>query len=86
MGAHETRTFKSGNSVAVRLPKSLGIGPDERIVIEQEGDLLTLRRLKDPAEEKRKLLALVEALRSLPAPGEVEQREPIEFPDRPGLY
>jgi antitoxin VapB len=86
MGAHETRTFKSGNSVAVRLPKSLGIGPDERMVIEQEGDLLTLRRLNDPAEEKRKLLALVETLRRLPAPGEVEEREPIEFPDRPGLY
>ncbi|MEA3035746.1 MAG: antitoxin VapB [Sphingomonadales bacterium] len=86
MGAHETRTFKSGNSVALRLPKSLGIGPDERMVIEQEGDLLTLRRLNDPAEEKRKLLALVEALRRLPAPGEIEEREPIEFPDRPGLY
>jgi antitoxin VapB len=86
MGAHETRTFKSGNSVALRLPKSLAIGPDERMLIEQNGDVLTIRRLKDPAEEKRKLLELVETLRSLPAPGEVEVREPIEFPDRPGLY
>jgi antitoxin VapB len=86
MTAHETRTFKSGNSVALRLPKSLAIGPDERMLIEQNGDVLTVRRLKDPAEEKRKLLELVEALRKLPAPGEVEKREPIEFPDRPGLY
>lgn len=46
----------------------------------------TVRRLKDPAEEKRKLLELVEALRALPRPDEVEKREPIEFPDRPGLY
>jgi antitoxin VapB len=85
MGAHETKTFKSGNSVALRLPKALAIGPDERMLIEQDGDVLTIRRLKDPAEEKRKLLELVEALRALPRPGEVEVREPIEFPDRTGL-
>lgn len=86
MGAHETKTFKSGNSVALRLPKALAIGPDERMVIEQKGDVLTIRRLKDPAEEKRKLLELVEALRALPRPDQVEKREEIEFPDRPGLY
>jgi len=85
MGAHETRTFKSGNSVALRLPKSLAIGAGERMLIEQEGDVLTIRRVKDPAEEKRKLAELVEALRALPRPGELEKREPIEFPDRPGL-
>jgi len=28
---------------------------------------------------------LVAALRALPAPGEIEKREPIEFPERPGL-
>jgi antitoxin VapB len=86
MGMPETRTFKSGNSVALRLPKSLGIRPGERMIIEQDGDAFIFRRLKDPSEEKRKLLKLVESLRSLPAPGEVEQREPVEFPDRPGLY
>ncbi|HEX8366141.1 MAG TPA: AbrB/MazE/SpoVT family DNA-binding domain-containing protein [Allosphingosinicella sp.] len=85
MGVHETKTFKSGNSVALRLPKALAIGPDERMVIEQKGDVFTIRRLKDPAEEKRKLLELVEALRALPRPDEVEKREPIEFPHRPGL-
>jgi hypothetical protein len=36
--------------------------------------------------ERRKLRELVEALRSLRTPGEVEKRVPIEFPDRPGLY
>lgn len=53
MGAHETKTFKSGNGVALRLPKSLGIGPDERMLIERNGDVLTVRRLKGPAEESR---------------------------------
>ena len=72
--------------MALRLPKALAIGPDERMVIEQNGDVLTVRRLKDPAEEKRKLLALVADLEALERPGEVEVREPIEFPDRPGLY
>jgi antitoxin VapB len=85
MGAHETRTFKSGNSVALRLPKSLAIGPDERMLIEQNGDVLTVRRVKDPAEEKRKLMELVEALKAIGRPGEVQKREPIEFPERPGL-
>lgn len=85
MGAHESKTFKSGNSVAVRLPKVLGIGPDERMLIEQDGDVLTIRRLKDPAEEKRKLIAMIGALRALGRPGEVERRESIEFPERPGL-
>jgi len=86
MSVHETRTFKSGNSVALRLPKGLAIGPDERMVIERNGDVLTLRRLKDPAEERRKLRELVEALRAIGRSGEFEKREPIEFPDRPGLY
>ncbi|WP_157215712.1 hypothetical protein [Flavisphingomonas formosensis] len=51
-----------------------------------EGDVPTIRPLKDPAGEKRKLHELVERLRALPHPDEVEQRELIEFPDRPGLY
>jgi antitoxin VapB len=85
MSAHETRTFKSGNSVALRLPKGLAISPDERMLIEQNGDVLTVRRLKDPAEEKRKLKALVADLRAIGRAGEIEQREPIEFPERPGL-
>lgn len=86
MTVHESKTFKSGNSVALRLPKALAIGPDERMLIERNGDVLTVRRLKDPAEEKRKLLELVESLRAIGRAGEVEVREPVEFPDRPGLY
>lgn len=85
MGAHETKTFKSGNSVALRLPKGLGVEPGERMSIERNGDVLTVRRVNDKAEAKRKLTELVEALRALPRPGEVQKREPFEFPDRPGL-
>lgn len=85
MNAVTSRTFKSGNSVALRLPRALGIEADVEMRIEKEGDALVVRPVKDPAEEKRKLQELVEALRALPNPGELEEREPIEFPDRPGL-
>jgi antitoxin VapB len=86
MGMHETKTFKSGNSEAVRLPQGIGFGVGVAVHIERDGDRVVITPAHDPAEEKRKLLELVETLRSLRAPGEVQEREPIEFPDRPGLY
>lgn len=86
MGVHETKTFKSGNSVALRLPKGLAIGPDERMLIEQDGDVLTVRRAVDPAEEKRKLLQMLDDLAAIgPPPGGVQPRDSFEFPERPGL-
>jgi len=85
MTAHQTKTFKSGNSVALRLPKSLAIGPNEKMVIEQNGNVLTVRRATDPAAEKAELLAMLAELRALRKPPSIQQREPFEFPDRPGL-
>jgi antitoxin VapB len=88
MGSHETRTFKSGNSVALRLPKGLAIGPNERMLVERHGDILTARRLPNDVEEAERLarfrLAMADLARLGPV-GEVQQREPIEFPERPGL-
>ena len=85
MGAHETKTFMSGNSVALRLPKGLAIGPNEKMLIERNGDGFTLRRANDPAAAKAALVALVADLRAIGRPGETQDREPFEFPDRPGL-
>lgn len=85
MGIVDSKTFKSGNSVAVRLPKEVAFAPDTRVTIERKGDVLTIRPAFDPAEEKRKLDALVATLKALPRPPEVEIREPIEFPERNGL-
>lgn len=85
MGVHETKTFRSGNSVALRLPKGLAIGPDEKMIIEQNGDVLTVRRAVDPAEEKRQWHKMLDELAKLPKPPRVQKRERIEFPDRPGL-
>lgn len=81
-----SRTFKSGNSEAVRLPKGLGFGVGAEVVIERRGNELVLRAAKDPAEEKAKLRRLIDKLNEIGPVGEIEKREPIEFPDRPGLY
>lgn len=86
MGVVDSKTFKSGNSIAVRLPKEVAFAPDLRVTIERNGDVLTIRPAVDPAEEKRKLRELVATLRAIGRVGEVSEREPIEFPDRPGLY
>ncbi|MBO9580686.1 MAG: AbrB/MazE/SpoVT family DNA-binding domain-containing protein [Sphingobium sp.] len=87
-GPVRTRTFKSGNSVAVRLPRALGVGPDETLAISRQGDVLTARRIPSAAEEAERLARFrtgLDALKKLPGPAAVEQRDPIEFPDRPGL-
>jgi antitoxin VapB len=86
--AVHTKTFKSGNSVAVRLPKALGFEPDETFELRRQGDMLVGRRIPtqiEQAERKRRWLEALDKLRELGPVGEVEVREPIEFPDRPGL-
>jgi len=85
MNAVSSKIFKSGNSLAVRLPKEIAFPPDTRVVIERTGEVITIRPAVDPAEEKRKLLELVEALRAIGPPEKFQKREPIEFPERPGL-
>ena len=39
----ELTVFKSGNSAALRLPKTLGFEPGERVVAYQDGEALVLR-------------------------------------------
>ncbi|MGB3723331.1 MAG: hypothetical protein WA979_11010 [Pacificimonas sp.] len=42
---HSTKTFMSGNSVAVRLPKALGMEPNEDIeIIQDDTKALFIRR------------------------------------------
>ena len=52
MGAqYSAKSFKSGNSVAIRMPAALGIEPDrEWTVVEQDGKLLV--ELKDRPKRK----------------------------------
>lgn len=82
MVTYETQTFKCGSCVALRLPSEFGIAGGVPMTIERHGDTFIVRRLKDPAEEKRKLRHLLAALRALPAPSELGARDSIEFPER----
>lgn len=74
-----SRTFRAGNSEAVRLPREMAFGADTEVTIVRHGDVITIYPAKSsPAD-------LVAALRKLPKPDRVEEREPIEMPERPGL-
>lgn len=81
-----TKTFRSGNSVAVRLPKALGVAPDTAMEIVRQGGDLLLRRVVDPALEQAKIAEMVRRLRAIGPVGEVEVRDKDIFPQRPGLY
>jgi antitoxin VapB len=76
-----SRTFKSGNGVAICLPEEFGLSADVEVELVQHGDVVTLR-------PKRRLTnqELVARLRELGPPADgVQEREPFEWPDRPGL-
>ena len=80
-----TKTFKSGNSVAVRLPKGFAIDAGVEVELDKNGDVVTIRLTRDAAEERRRMLAGLDALKALPKPPRIQKREPIEFPERRGL-
>ena len=74
MDVHEAKTFRSGRSVALRLPERLAIAPGERMLIEAEGDRLTVRRLADRGEITRKLRALLVVLETIGHPERQRRR------------
>jgi antitoxin VapB len=74
-----TRTFKSGNSQAVRIPAEIAYDEiGKELTITRMGDVLTIF----PA--KRSLKEAVRRLREMPKPPAVSEREPIDLPDREG--
>lgn len=81
MNAYTTRTFKSGNSTALRLPKELALEPGTEVTITRLGNTLTVTPRRD-----RTMAELVARLREIgPPPGPKLKREKIIFPERPGL-
>jgi antitoxin VapB len=82
----ETRTFKSGNSEAVRLPQGIGFGVGVAVTVERDGDRVVIAPARNPAEEKIRLLALLADLDAIGDPPDgVQERDPFEFPERRGL-
>ena len=80
-----SKTFKSGNSVAVRLPKGFAIPAGADVELSRSGNRVIIELTVDEAERKRRWLALLDTLAALPKPPSVQERERFEFPDRPGL-
>ena len=86
MGVPETKTFKSGNSEAVRLPQGIGFGVGVSVNVERDGDRVVITPARNPAEEKARLLALLADLEAIEgAPDGVQARDPFELPERRGL-
>lgn len=80
------KTFRSGNSIAVRLPRELGFAADLKVTIERVGERLTITPALDAAEERRKLDELISRLRAVGPITPPGIREPVELLHRPGLY
>ena len=88
MGAIATKVFKSGNSAAVRLPAELEVPIGTEVTVERVGGKIVIQPVDDPEEHRRRMRALVEEIEAIwkEAPyHEIEERAPIEFPERPGL-
>lgn len=77
------KTFKSGNSVALRLPKELGFAEGVDVTLRKVGDTL---EVTPKARRKKTMAELVARLREIgPPPGPRVGRQKIIFPKRPGL-
>jgi antitoxin VapB len=74
-----SRTFRSGNSAALRLPKEVAYDGEVEVTIVRSGDVLTVY-------PKRPTVAdMLARLGQLPRPDPVEDRDVEPLPERPGL-
>ena len=79
MSVGRSRTFRSGNSEAVRLPREVAFGADEELTIFRSGDVVTMYPARPPIE------TLLTRLAELPRPPAIEARDVEPLPERPGL-
>ena len=79
MSVARSRTFRSGNSEALRLPRDVAFGEDIVVVMVRSGDVLTVYPATMGIPE------MVARLRELPVPYEVESRDSGDLAERPGL-
>jgi len=79
MTTARSRTFRSGNSEAVRLPKDVAYGEDIDVTIVRSGDVVTIYPTRMSMRE------MLKRLDELPAPDYIEERDSDVVPDRPGL-
>ena len=74
-----TKTFRSGNSEAVRLPREIAFGDGVELTAVRSGDVVTLYPTTQTVAEMAARLA------AMPVPASIERRDDEEIPDRPDL-
>ena len=74
-----SRTFRSGNSEALRLPRDVAFGTDVELTLVRSGEVLTVFPRR-PA-----LAMLLAELEALPRPADIEVRDLEPIPERPGV-
>jgi antitoxin VapB len=79
MTVTKTRTFRSGNSEAIRLPEDVAFGEDVELIIVRSGDVLTLYPAVSSIPE------MIARLEALPLPPSIEEGDDEEVPERVGL-
>jgi len=79
MTTSNSKTFRSGNSEAVRLPRDMAFGADVELTLVRSGDVLTVY------PSRTSIAALVERLAALPRPAGIEVRDEEPLDERPGL-
>ena len=79
MAVANSRTFRSGNSEAVRLPRNVAFGREVEVTIVRSGDVLTIYPARKPISD------LVKQLSELPRPADTETRDDEVLPERSGL-
>jgi len=76
MTVARSRTFRSGNSEAIRLPRDVAFGEDVELVIVRSGDVMTIYPAAASIPE------MVARLRELPVPPNIEVRDEEDIPER----
>ena len=79
MTVARSRTFRSGNSEAIRLPKDVAFGDDVELVLVRSGNVMTIY----PAATS--IADMLAQLRTTPAPREIERRDDEPLADRERL-
>ena len=79
MAQAKSKTFRSGNSEALRLPREVAFGRDVELTIVRSGDVLTIYPSRPSLSE------LVSELKRLPRPDSIEERDVEPLPEPAGL-
>jgi antitoxin VapB len=74
-----SRTFRSGNSEAIRLPKDVAFGEDVELILVRSGDVMTIYPATSTIPE------MLNRLTALPAVTVPDARDGDDLPERDGL-